>query len=223
MNKKIIIEDDENNSNDENDANNINNNKNNNENSNSGKNKHKNIHQNDDANNDESVDSKTTTIRNANTKFDKSTSQSLSRNNPTNNCSIENVDDPNFFSDNNSLKNQNKIIDANLSNENDRNQFDIIAQNEDIDQQSHSSHAASSSSNELSKPKGHTKSASISGRSCSSAYAPELAKIDNNPLLIESNTLTRPRFASFISFFVFVDLFRFPFNNFHFIFFSLIF
>src|SRR5699024_10460122 len=43
------------------------------------------------------------------------------------------------------------------------------------------------------RPKGHTKSASVSGRSCSSAYAPELRPIDSNSTL---NEVVRPRFES---------------------------
>ena len=55
---------------------------------------------------------------------------------------------------------------------------------------------SSSSSNQL-RPKGHAKSASVSGRSCNSAYAPELSPIDSSSaLLTDTNTTPRPRFAN---------------------------
>ncbi|OTF79534.1 serine/threonine-protein kinase MARK2-like protein [Euroglyphus maynei] len=51
---------------------------------------------------------------------------------------------------------------------------------------------SSSSSNQL-RPKGHAKSASVSGRSYNSAYAPELSPIDSNSaLLTDTNTTPRP-------------------------------
>lgn len=51
----------------------------------------------------------------------------------------------------------------------------------------------SNASNSL-RPKGHAKSASVSGRSCSSAYASELRPIDSNSTLTDTSA-TRPRFA----------------------------
>ena len=44
------------------------------------------------------------------------------------------------------------------------------------------------------RPKGHTKSASVSGRSCASAYASELRPIDSNSTLNSVNETIRPRF-----------------------------